>query len=149
MLPDVAQVKPVVQSTNKGVSVTLNVEIAPGIDALEKSNQIRQTARRVLEEQLGLEIREEIRVVLKPSSFPKLPAGAQMPPVVAEAIGKAPAAQPAVETVVVSPPPAGWDETEIAGDVERWDKEPQSSVEEQGEEEQGGETESGPPPEEG
>jgi hypothetical protein len=86
MLPDVAQVKPEVQGSSKGVQVTLNVETAPGIDALQKSNQIRQTAQRVLEEKLGLTVGREIRVVLKPSSFPKLAAGAQMPPVVADAI---------------------------------------------------------------
>ncbi|MBN1642452.1 MAG: hypothetical protein JXA09_14550 [Anaerolineae bacterium] len=108
MLPDVAQVKPVVQTSSKGVQVTLNVEIAPGIDALQKSNQIRQTARRVLEDQLGLPVREEIRVVLKPSSFPKLAAGAQMPPVIAEAIGEKPAAEAPAAPAVAAAPSMDW-----------------------------------------
>lgn len=110
MLPDVAKVKPVVQGSGKGVRVTLNVETAPGIDILKKSNQIRQTALRVLEEQLGIDVRQEVRVVLKPSSFPKLAAGAQMPPVIAEAIGEMPVAPtapvaPAAPTAPVAPAP--------------------------------------------
>ena len=119
MLPDVSQVKPVVESSSKGVRVTLNVEIAPGIDALQKSHQVRQTARRVIEDQLGVEVRDEIRVVLKPSSFPKLAAGAQMPPVVAEAIAETPAPQPApVPETVIAPAPAP--ETVVAEVA--WDK---------------------------
>jgi hypothetical protein len=159
MLPDVAKVKPVVQGSGKGVRVTLNVETAPGIDILKKSNQIRQTALRVLEEQLGIDVRQEVRVVLKPSSFPKLAAGAQMPPVIAEAIGEmpvaptapvAPAPQPEIAAETVADPSFDWVAEAAAADDEDLFGE---GAEQEGEDVQGGsagdELEAKAPPDEG
>jgi hypothetical protein len=86
LLPDVVRVQPAIRSKGKNVSATLLVETAPGINVPEKSSQIRETARYVLEEQLGLQVRDEIRVVIRPSSFPAAGAGAKIPPIVAEAL---------------------------------------------------------------
>ena len=71
LLPDVLRVRPVVQSMGKSVRVTLNVETAPGVNVLEKSEEVRQTARQVIEGQLGLNVKGGIRVVIKPVSHPK------------------------------------------------------------------------------
>lgn len=85
MLPDVVRVQPTVRSKGKTVSAALYAETAPGINVPEKSNQIRETARYVLEEQLGLQVRDEIRVVIRPASFPATGASEQVPPIIAEA----------------------------------------------------------------
>jgi hypothetical protein len=85
MLPDVVRVQPAIRSKGKSVSATLYAETAPGINVPEKSNQIRETARYVLEEQLGLHVRDEIRVVIRPASFPSTGAVEQVPPIIAEA----------------------------------------------------------------
>jgi hypothetical protein len=85
LLPDVVRVQPAVKSKGKSVSATLLVETAPGINIPEKSSQIRETARYVLEEQLGLQVRDEIRVVIRPSSFPAGKADVRIPPTVAGA----------------------------------------------------------------
>jgi hypothetical protein len=84
LLPDVVRVQPAIRSRGKSVSATLLVETAPGIHIPEKSSQIRETARYVLEEQLGLQVKDEIRVVIRPSSFPEGKADVRMPPTVAE-----------------------------------------------------------------
>jgi hypothetical protein len=86
LLPDVVRVQPAIKSKGKSVSATLFVETAPGINVPEKSSQIRDTARYVLEDQLGLQVRDEIRVVIRPSSFPeKRGVGEEIPPIIAEA----------------------------------------------------------------
>ena len=85
LLPDVVRVQPAIKSKGKSVSATLSVETAPGINVPEKSSQIRETARYVLEDQLGLQVRDEIRVVIRPSSFPKRGVGEKIPPIIAEA----------------------------------------------------------------
>jgi hypothetical protein len=85
MLPDVVRVQPAIRSKGKNVSATLYVETAPGINVPGKSSQVRETARYVLEEQLGLQVRDEIRVVIRPASFPTAGAGEQIPPIIAEA----------------------------------------------------------------
>jgi len=71
LLPDVLRVRPVVQSAGKSIRVTLNVETAPGVSVLEKSDEVRQTAHQVIEEQLGLNVKGEIKVVIKPVPDPK------------------------------------------------------------------------------
>jgi hypothetical protein len=85
LLPDVVRVQPAIRSKGKSVSATLLVETAPGINVPEKSGQIRETARYVLEEQLGLQVKDEIRVVIRPSSFPEGKADVRIPPTVAGA----------------------------------------------------------------
>jgi uncharacterized alkaline shock family protein YloU len=86
LLPEVLRAKPSVKSTGKGVQATLYVETAPGVSILEKSAEIRQTARQVLEDQLGLRVKGDVRVVIKPVPYPKvhrarhpLPATAPQP----------------------------------------------------------------------
>ena len=85
LLPDVVRVQPAIRSKGNSVSTTLLVETAPGINIPEKSSQVRETARYVLEEQLGLEVRDEIRVVIQPSSFPEAEADVRIPPTIAKA----------------------------------------------------------------
>lgn len=85
LLPDVVRVQPSIKSKGKNVSATLLVETAPGINVPEKSGQIRDTARYVLEEQLGLQVKDEIRVIIRPSSFPAGKADVRIPPTVAGA----------------------------------------------------------------
>jgi len=119
LLPDVVRVQPAIKSKGKSVSATLFVETAPGINVPEKSSQIRDTARYVLEDQLGLQVRDEIRVVIRPSSFPKRGAGEKIPPIIAEA-RKAKEAEgtprhvPVVATVEVAPTEAVTPTEEVA-----------------------------------
>jgi len=72
LLPDVIRVRPEVESKGKSVRVALYVETGPHVSVPEKSAEIREVARKVIEEQLGLEVRGEIKVVLKPLSYPKV-----------------------------------------------------------------------------
>lgn len=75
LLPDVLRAKPSVQSARKGIRVSLYVETAPGVNIPQKAEQIRATSRKVIEDQLGLQIKPEIEVLIKPSPYPqkKLP----------------------------------------------------------------------------
>jgi len=72
LLPDVLRVKPTVRSKGRSVQATLYVETAPGVNVLEKSGEVRETARQVLEEQLGLQVNGEIGVIIKPVPHPKV-----------------------------------------------------------------------------
>ena len=71
LLPDVIRVKPSVQSKGNSVRASLYVETAPGISVPQKSAEIQQTARRVIEDELGLQTKGEIKVVIKPVPAPK------------------------------------------------------------------------------
>jgi hypothetical protein len=71
LLPDVVFARPAVQSTGQGVRVTLYVETGPSIDIPKKTDRIKTTAREVIEDQLGLEVKGEIEVIIKPSPYPK------------------------------------------------------------------------------
>jgi hypothetical protein len=77
LLPDVLRVRPTVRSTGKSVSASLFVETAPGVNVLEKSGEVRQTAHEVITEQLGLEVKGDIEVVIKPVPYPKATRGAR------------------------------------------------------------------------
>ena len=72
LLPDVLRVKPTVRGKGKSIHTTLYVEIAPGVNVLEKSSKVRETAHQVLEEQLGLQVNKEIKVIIKPVPHPKV-----------------------------------------------------------------------------
>jgi len=96
MLPDVMNVKPRVQSKGKSVEVSLYVETAPEVSIPDKSAEVRETARRVLEEQLGLRVSKEIQVLIKPVSHPQIRQGKRRPW----------QQKPAVAPPVVSQPPA-------------------------------------------
>jgi hypothetical protein len=71
LLPDVLRVKPKVNSKGKSVRADLYVETSPTVSVPAKSAEIREKAREVIEQQLGLEIDREIRVVIRPISYAK------------------------------------------------------------------------------
>ncbi|MFX1353308.1 MAG: hypothetical protein ACFFGP_05040 [Promethearchaeota archaeon] len=73
LLPDVLRVKPTVRSKGRSIQTVLYVETSPGINVLEKSGAVRETARQVLEDELGLQVSGEIEVVIKPVPYPKAP----------------------------------------------------------------------------
>jgi uncharacterized alkaline shock family protein YloU len=66
LLSDVLRVKPKVISKGKTVQVELYVETAPGVNIPAKTAEIKETARRVIEEELGLQIKGEVKVMIKP-----------------------------------------------------------------------------------
>lgn len=71
LLADVLRVKPKVVSKGKSVQVELYVETAPGVNIPAKTAEIQAAARQVVEEQLGLRINGEVKVLIKPVSYPK------------------------------------------------------------------------------
>ncbi len=72
LLPDVLRVRPQVVSRGKNVSVTIYVETPPEVNVPEKSAEVQETARRVIEDQLGLETRGDIKVIIRPIAYPKI-----------------------------------------------------------------------------
>ena len=112
MLPDVMNVKPQVQSKGKSVEVRLYVETAPDVSIPDKTAEVRETARQVLEEQLGLRIRKEIQVLIKPVAHPQIRQGRRRP-----WQSKPPVAQPPMvvqEPPEPTPPPEVPQETPVA-----------------------------------
>jgi hypothetical protein len=105
LLPEVLRVRPNVKSAGKSVRASLYVETAPGISVIEKSGEIRQTARQVLEEQLGLQVKGDIKVVIKPVPYPRTRPGRRPAPAAAAAAAPKPvvAAAPAPEPVSAQP----------------------------------------------
>jgi hypothetical protein len=73
LLPDVVRVRPKVTSRGKRVRATLYVETAPDVVVPEKSAEIKERARHVIEDQLGLEVDREIKVVIKPVDYRRAP----------------------------------------------------------------------------
>jgi hypothetical protein len=71
LLPDVLRVRPNVSSRGKSVRADLYVETSPNVSVPAKSAEIREKARQVIEQQLGLQIDGEIREVIKPTSYSK------------------------------------------------------------------------------
>lgn len=71
-LSDVLRVRPEIESKGKSVRAALYVETGPDVSVPEKSAEIREVTRRVIEEQLGLELKGDIKVVIKPLSYPKV-----------------------------------------------------------------------------
>lgn len=72
LLPDVLRVRPVVSSTGKSLRATIHVETPPDVNVPQKSAQVKETARKVIEEQLGLQTRGEIKVIIQPIAYPKI-----------------------------------------------------------------------------
>ena len=70
-MPDVLRVKPSVKSRGKSVRTSLYVETLPGVSVIEKSNEISATARQILEDELGLQVDGDIKVIIKPVPYPK------------------------------------------------------------------------------
>ena len=79
LLPDVLRVRPRLTSTGKGVRVSLYVETAPNVNMPSKSAEVKETARRVLEEQLGLRVKGEVKVTIKPIPYPRPPRRRRRP----------------------------------------------------------------------
>lgn len=81
MLAGVAHVKPRVVSRGKSVRIELTVETAPEVNIPAKSAEIKEKARQVMEEQLGLSVHGEVKVLIRPIAYPKvrLPAPPERP----------------------------------------------------------------------
>lgn len=89
-LPFVVSCTPRISAQRRGVAVRLDVETTPDIVVLDKSAEIIEAARRVLEEGLGLELARPIKVNLRIA--PALRVGRQ-------AVPPAPPPQPSVPEV--------------------------------------------------
>lgn len=70
-LDDVVNVDPVLKTKGGGVDVLLNVRTSPQIDVPMKDAEIKQVARQVLEEQIGLEVKR-LRVNIDHSDFEEI-----------------------------------------------------------------------------
>ena len=68
-LPNVRHTKPRVSARRKGVVVELDVETATGVNVPKKADQIIETARRVLGEDMGLRLVRPPRVNLRAVSY--------------------------------------------------------------------------------
>lgn len=71
LLPDVLRVRPKITSRGKAVRATIYVETPPDVNVPQKSAEVQETTRQVLQEQLGLQTKE-IKVVIRPVEYPKL-----------------------------------------------------------------------------
>jgi hypothetical protein len=72
LLPDVLRVRPEVSSRGKTLRATIHVETPPDVNVPQKSAEVKQTARKVIEEQLGLQTKGDIRVIVRPIAYPKI-----------------------------------------------------------------------------
>jgi hypothetical protein len=73
-LSSVLRTKPQVQAKRGGVAVELDVETAAEIDVPQKADQIVETARRVVEEKMGLKLARPPKVNLRAVPYPSTPA---------------------------------------------------------------------------
>ena len=71
LLPDVLRARPRISSRGKAVRATIYIETPPDANVPQKTTEVQETARQVLEEQLGLQA-QEIKVVVRPVDYPKL-----------------------------------------------------------------------------
>ena len=78
-LPDVLRSRPKVSTRRRGVLIELDVETAAGVNVPEKAEQIVETARRVVEERMGLKLARPPRVNLRAVPYPKTPRGRARP----------------------------------------------------------------------
>jgi antitoxin component of RelBE/YafQ-DinJ toxin-antitoxin module len=72
LLPDVLRVRPEVSSRGKTLRATIHVETPPDVNVPQKSAEVKETARKVIEEQLGLQTKGDIRVIVRPIAYPKI-----------------------------------------------------------------------------
>ncbi|MBN1935645.1 MAG: hypothetical protein JW934_13335 [Anaerolineae bacterium] len=70
LLSDVLRVRPTVTSKGKSIEAQVYVETAPGINIPAKTSEIKETVRRVIEEELGLQLKGEVKVTIRPV-YPK------------------------------------------------------------------------------
>jgi hypothetical protein len=73
-LSSVLRTKPQVLARRGGVVVELDVETAAEIDVPEKAEQIVETARRVVEEKMGLKLARPPKVNLRAVPYPSTPS---------------------------------------------------------------------------
>jgi hypothetical protein len=73
-LASVLRTKPQVQAKRGGVVVELDVETVAEIDVPQKADQIVETARRVVEEKMGLKLARPPKVNLRAVPYPSTPA---------------------------------------------------------------------------
>jgi hypothetical protein len=83
LIPDVLRVRPRISSRGKAVKATVYIETPPDINVPQKSAEIQETTRQVLEDQLGLQTKE-IKVVIRPVEYPKLSTSERKRPLRAE-----------------------------------------------------------------
>lgn len=73
-LSSVLRTKPQVLAKRSGVVIELDVETAAEIDVPEKAEQIVETARRVVEEKMGLKLARPPKVNLRAVPYPSMPS---------------------------------------------------------------------------
>jgi len=73
LLAGVLRSKAKVSAKRQGVVVELDVETAAGVDVPEKAGQIIETARRVVEEKMGLKLARPPKVNLRAIPYPTTP----------------------------------------------------------------------------
>lgn len=78
-LPGVLRSKSSVAAKRGGVTVELDVEMAAKLDVPQKAEQIVETARRVVEETMGLKLSQPPKVNLRAVPHPKEPKKKQVP----------------------------------------------------------------------
>jgi hypothetical protein len=83
LLPDVLRVRPKIKSSGRAVRATVYVETPPDANIPQKSTEVQETTRHVLEDQLGLQAKE-IKVVVRPVDYPKLSTSERKRPMRAE-----------------------------------------------------------------
>ena len=112
MLAGVLRVKPQVVSKGKSVQVSLQVETAPDVSVPDKAAEIKEMARQIVEEQLGLQLKGDVRVIVKPVPYPRQPSSrrrrrSRKPP--------APPSEPQGEETAPTGSEEGVDEVKRAG----------------------------------
>jgi hypothetical protein len=80
-LPGILSCTTHLSSQRKGIAVRVNVETVPDVTVPDKSAEILETARRVLEEDLGLKLARPVKASLHIASPHKIGAPAPQPPV--------------------------------------------------------------------
>ena len=112
---EIDQLSSVLRSRSKvsakrgGILVEIDVETAAGIDVPAQAAHIVETARRVVEDRMGLKLARSPKVNLRAVPYPSAPRGPRVsPPVV-----PAPADVPPVAAPDVAP--STWSDDELAG----------------------------------
>ena len=83
LLPDVLRVRPRISSRGKTVRATIYIETPPDVNVPQKTTEVQETTRQVLEDQLGLQTKD-IKVIIRPTDYPKLSTSERKRPMRAE-----------------------------------------------------------------
>lgn len=126
LLQDVSEVKSEVVAKGRGLRVNLDMLMSPDVDIPMKTDEVIETARRVIEEQMGLKLsgkpKDAITVTIRhpkqiaPAQAPLPTAVAPVLPAEAQVIpwAEVPAAPPSEEAAPAAPPEEGtegWSQT--------------------------------------